>query len=87
LFFKNGMIESYRNYRMGTHRVIESTRKNVDDEQEAFRLMEEHIQTQLDSLIEEYEPAGVEELVYIGYEIQMNDRVTSACDVDLLFDS
>ena len=71
LFFKKGKIESYNSYRMGTHRIGESIRKNIDDEQEVYHVMSEHIQSQLDTLIEEYAEQNIQEIIFIGYEIQL----------------
>jgi len=71
LFFKKGKIESYNNYRMGTHRIGESIRKNMDDDHAAQQVMTEHIQSLLDTLIEEYAEQEIEEIAFIGYEIQL----------------
>ncbi len=71
LFFKKGKIESYSNYRMGIHRIGESIRNSIDDDHSVCQVMTEHIQSQLDTLIEEYAEQGVDEIAFIGYEIQL----------------
>lgn len=71
LFFEKGKIKSYSNFRIGTNRIGVSVRKNVDDDIEASHLIAEHVQGQLDTLLEEYEGQSVEEVVFIGYEVQL----------------
>ncbi len=71
IFFKEGKIESYSNYRMGTHRIGETIRKNIDDDHAVRQVMTEQIQSMLDTLIEEYAEQDVKEIAFIGYEIQL----------------
>lgn len=71
IFFKEGKIESYSNYRMGTNRLGESIRKNIDDDHAVRQVMTEQIQSLLDTVIEEYAEQDVGEIAFIGYEIQL----------------
>jgi len=71
LFFKKGKIDSYRNYRMGAHRMVEAIRKGIDDDQDERQIMTEHIQSQIGTFVEEYGEENIQEVVFIGYEIQL----------------
>lgn len=73
LLFKKGRISNYSNYRLGVYRTNQSIAGNEDAENSGAstaRLIREHILSQVNQIHHDYKEAGVEELVFIGYEIQ-----------------
>ena len=81
LLFSKGKIESYASYRRGTHRIAESMRSHYDDAQDSQpsqQFLLESIHGQLDSLIEEFSPYSIDDIVCIGSEIQHIARFIKA---------
>jgi len=73
LLFKNGRISDYSNYRLGVYRTGEAISLGRDDEDGSAsisKVTREHIRSQISQINHDYQDAGVEELVIIGYEIQ-----------------
>ncbi len=70
ILFKEGKIDSYNSYRIGSYRVAASVRKSIDDPIESYKLMNEQIHGQLDAIVEDYGAANVEAAIFIGFEIQ-----------------
>ncbi|MGJ8655452.1 MAG: Ppx/GppA phosphatase family protein [Akkermansiaceae bacterium] len=71
LFFKEGKIESYKSYRIGIYRATEEVRNNAIDDTHTNQLLHDHINSQLDSLIEDFHGIEFQEVIFIGYEIQL----------------
>jgi len=71
LYFQKGKIASYNSYRIGTSRVGEEARDGFDDSRKVQKVMREEIHTHLETLLEDYAEEDVQEVVLIGYEIQL----------------
>jgi len=71
ILFKRGRIISYTSYRLGTYRTGE-TLDNANAEGAAqLRLINEHISGQIGQLQFDYRHEEIEDLVCIGYELQL----------------
>ncbi len=70
LLFSKGKIESYASYRQGTYRVADSIRYHYDDTQDTLPFLIENIHGQLDTLIDEFSGYQINDIVFIGSEIQ-----------------
>lgn len=71
LYFKQGKIESYKSYRIGIYRASEEIRNNSNDESQVNRLLNDHINSQLDTLIEDFQAEEIQDIIFIGYELQL----------------
>lgn len=71
LYFKQGKIESYKNYRIGIYRASEEIRNLSIDETQAKRFLYDHINSQLDTLIEDFQEEDIQDIIFIGYELQL----------------
>ena len=71
LYFKQGKIESYKSYRIGIYRASEEIRNNSNDESEVNRLLYDHINSQLDVLVEDFQAEEIQDIIFIGYELQL----------------
>ncbi|MEZ7957814.1 MAG: HD domain-containing protein [Rubritalea sp.] len=71
LYFKQGKIESYKSYRIGIYRAREETRNSSSDETHANQFLYDHINSQLDTLIEDFQEEEIQDIIFIGYEIQL----------------
>lgn len=70
ILFRKGRIESYSNYRLGTHRTSEAVDSIMEGEQNSRKVIREHVSGQLDLVRDDYAGTGVQDVVLIGYEIQ-----------------
>lgn len=70
ILFRKGKIEAYGNYRIGTHRTTENIETIFDKQDNHKKLISDHIRGLLDSLIEDYQDSGIQDMILIGYEIQ-----------------
>ncbi len=71
VLFKRGRINRYTSYRLGTHRTHEAVEGTRADGAVLLRVIREHISGQLDQLRFEYEDETIEDIVVIGYEVQL----------------
>lgn len=71
LFFKQGKIASYKSYRIGIYRATEEVRNNFTDGNQTNQILYDHINSQLDSLIEDLQDQEFQEIIFIGHEIQL----------------
>jgi exopolyphosphatase / guanosine-5'-triphosphate,3'-diphosphate pyrophosphatase len=71
LYFKQGKIESYKSYRIGIYRASEEIRNNSNDESQVNRLLYDHINSQLDVLVEDFQAEEIQDIIFIGYELQL----------------
>ncbi len=74
LLFKKGRIFRYTSYRLGTHRTGEAVIDQNDLENDGStiqRLTREHTRGQIEQLRFDYRKETIQELVVIGYEIQL----------------
>ncbi|WP_346189703.1 HD domain-containing protein [Rubritalea halochordaticola] len=71
ILFRNGRIEHYSNYRLGTHRTSEAVDSILDDQKNSRKVIREHVSGQLDLIREDYGSQGIQDIVLIGYEIQL----------------
>lgn len=70
ILFRNGKIENYSNYRLGTHRTSESIELAGNIEADSRKRIREHITAHLEPIKEDYQDAGLQDLILLGYEIQ-----------------
>lgn len=70
LLFKNGRISDYSNYRLGVYRTGEPLADSQDSDISTAKMIREHIRSQISQIHHDYNDAGIEEIVLIGYEIQ-----------------
>lgn len=89
LFFKQGKIESYKSYRIGIYRTSEETKNNSADGSRSNKFLYSHINSQLDALIEDYQEEDIQEIICIGFEIQLLqsqlvENKTSQCSLKKL---
>lgn len=71
LLFEKGRIASYSSYRLGTHRTAEAVHDAITHNTDYHKLTRSHISGQLESIVEDYSRAKIEDIVLIGYEIQI----------------
>ncbi|NIP95129.1 MAG: hypothetical protein GWO24_17450, partial [Akkermansiaceae bacterium] len=71
LLFRKGRIDRYTSYRLGTHRTSEAVGATQTDGTTLLRLIREHISGNISQIYFDYEDDQVEDLVVIGYEIQL----------------
>lgn len=71
LYFKEGKIESYKSYRIGIYRARQEVRNNFTDESQQNQFLYDHINSQLDTLIEDLQNEDIQDIIFIGYEIQL----------------
>ena len=71
LLFRKGRIDRYTSYRLGAHRTCETVEATHTDGAALRRLIREQISGQVSQIFLDYERDDVEDLVVIGYEIQL----------------
>lgn len=71
LYFKEGKIESYKSYRVGVYRASEEVRRNSYDQTQTSQFLYDYINSQLDTLIEDFENEDIQDVILIGYELQL----------------
>lgn len=71
LLFKKGRIVRYTSYRLGTHRSGEAVEATNSDGPALLRVIHEHIGGQIDQLQFDYQDEEIEDIIAIGYEIQL----------------
>ena len=71
ILFKRGRIIRYTSYRLGTHRTGEALEGIEAGGTEALRLIREHTSGQIGQMCFDFEGEDIEDLVVIGYEIQL----------------
>jgi exopolyphosphatase/guanosine-5'-triphosphate,3'-diphosphate pyrophosphatase len=71
LLFRKGRIDRYTSYRLGAHRTCETVEATHADGAALRRLIREQISGQVSQIFLDYERDDVEDLVVIGYEIQL----------------
>ncbi len=71
LLFRNGRISGYTSYRLGTHRTTEAVESAGAGGSTLLRLVREQISGHISQLFFDYENDDVEDLIVIGYEIQL----------------
>jgi len=71
LYFKQGKIESYKNYRVGIYRTSEQIRKDTNEETQISQFLYDHINSQLDTLIEDFQEEEIHDIIFIGHELQL----------------
>ncbi len=71
LLFKNGRISNYSNYRLGVYRTGTTLEEQADSGISPAKIIREHIQSQISLIHHDYANAGIEEIILIGYEIQL----------------
>lgn len=71
LYFKQGKIESYKSYRIGIYRAREEIRDSSNDETRVNQFLYDHISSQLDTLIEDFQEEEIQDIIFIGYELQL----------------
>ena len=71
LLFRKGRINRYTSYQMGAHRTAEAVEATHADGTALLRLIREQISGQISQIFYDYEHDEVEDLVVIGYEIQL----------------
>jgi exopolyphosphatase/guanosine-5'-triphosphate,3'-diphosphate pyrophosphatase len=71
LLFKRGRIVRYTSYRLGTYRTAEALETANVEGPALLRVLREHIRGQINQMRYDYRDEEVEDLVVIGYEIQL----------------
>jgi len=71
LQFTKGRIERYSSYRLGTHRSAKAVDSLHAHGNNLIQLLRSHCGGQIAALVEEYQNELIEEIVVIGYEIQL----------------
>jgi len=74
LLFKDGRIESYSSYRLGTHRSFEAVQASDPHGEALLRTLTEQTRSSLDQIFFDYRDLQPGELVVIGYEMQAVSR-------------
>lgn len=71
LLFKKGVIARYTSYRLGTHRTREAVHQSNAEGPALLQLIHQHASGNLDQIRLDYLDEKIEDLVIIGYEIQL----------------
>lgn len=71
LLFQRGRISRYTSYRLGTHRTVEAVESMHVEGAALLRVIREHISGQTSQIYYDFAPDEVEDLIVIGYEIQL----------------
>ena len=71
LLFRKGNIQRYSNYRLGSHRTAEAVKGSDAEGSNLLRVIREQIAGPITQLYYDYREDDVEDLVVIGYEIQL----------------
>jgi len=71
VLFKKGRIIRYTSYRLGTHRTGEAIEAVEAEGAELLSLIREHTSGQIGQLHFDFEGEDIEDLVVLGYEIQL----------------
>jgi len=71
LYFKEDKIESYKSYRIGIFRVREEVLNSAAGDGQEVQFLYDHINSQLDVLIEDLQGEEIQDIIFIGYEIQL----------------
>jgi exopolyphosphatase/guanosine-5'-triphosphate,3'-diphosphate pyrophosphatase len=71
LLFANGHIRTYESYRLGTHRTAENTETSYVEGEALLRLIRDSASGPISRMAYDLREESVEELVLIGYEIQL----------------
>jgi len=74
LLFVNGSIARYTSYRLGTHRTREAIEASNAEGAALLRVIREHTSGNLNQLKFDYSDVEIEEVVAIGYELQLMKR-------------
>lgn len=77
LLFENGAIVRYSSYRLGTHRTREALEASNAEGAALLRVIREHTSGNLSQLKFDYSDVDIEEVVAIGYELQLMKRFTA----------
>ncbi len=70
ILFRQGKIVNYLSFRLGTHRTAEAIDPLHMQGAALIRVIREHSGAQISALIQAYKDKNIEEIVFIGYEIQ-----------------
>lgn len=88
LLFKDGMIERYSSYRMGTHRTREAVDGSQAEGGALLRVIRQHAKGNLEQVRVDYEDVELNGLVLIGAEVQAIapyvTKVDSSCRAAVL---
>lgn len=71
LLFRKGRISRYTSYRLGTHRTAEAVEATHAEGAALRRVIREHISGQTSQIFYDFEDDQVEDMIVIGYEIQL----------------
>ena len=90
LLFSKGHIEAYESYRLGTHRTAEIIDASFTEGEAQLRLIRDNASSPISRIRFDVREHKVEELVLIGYEIQLlapyllNSATSSRCSLKAL---
>lgn len=70
LLLKDGQVEGYHSYRLGSHRASEALRLSHTNGAEYLRVMRSHCSSQLNAIRYTFRAESIDQVVLIGYEIQ-----------------
>jgi exopolyphosphatase/guanosine-5'-triphosphate,3'-diphosphate pyrophosphatase len=71
LLFQKGVISRYTSYRLGAHRTRVAVERSHAEGAALLRLIREHASGNLTQLAFDYRDVKIEELVVLGYELQL----------------
>lgn len=71
LLFSKGHISAYESYRLGTHRTAETMESSFVEGESLLRLISDSASGPISRMVFDMKDSEVEELVLIGYEIQL----------------
>jgi exopolyphosphatase/guanosine-5'-triphosphate,3'-diphosphate pyrophosphatase len=74
LLFRKGAIVRYTSYRLGTHRAREAVEASHAEGEALLRVIRKHVSGNLNQLRYDYRDTEIEEMVAIGYELQLIGR-------------
>jgi len=74
LLLRNGAIVRYTSYRLGTHRTREAVEASHAEGEALLRVIRKHVSGNLNQLRYDYRDTEIEEIVAIGYELQLISR-------------
>lgn len=83
LLFQDGSITRYTSYRLGTHRTREAVEGSSAEGEALLRVIREHASGNLSQLLFDYRDVEIEELVAIGYDLQVMARFAAQADEPL----
>lgn len=78
LLLVDGQIARYSTYRLGSHRTSESLRETYADGAEYLQVIRGHCEAQINAIKYDYRHEEVDQMILIGYEIQLIARLITA---------